>query len=80
MRTTLEPTDTDIVGAQANYSCNSNCVLQGSSSLRCRRVVSDSDTATGIGPSEWVDGSGMVDYPRCHCPGQLHFSTSTLKI
>ena len=39
-RTTLEPVDRDIVGGQANYSCNENCFLQGSSSLRCRRVVS----------------------------------------
>ena len=64
---TLEPTDKDIVGAQVNYSCFDNCVLRGSSSLRCRPVVS------GVG-SEWVNGSGAVEYPSCHCAGQLHFS------
>ena len=68
---TLEPTDDDIVGGQANYSCNATCVLQGSSSLRCRHVASGGITS---GPSEWVNGSGVVDPPSCHCAGQLCFS------
>ena len=69
-RTTLEPTNKDIVGGQANYSCNENCVLQGSSSLRCIRVVSGITT----GSYEWVNGSGVLDFPSCHCAGQLCFS------
>ena len=67
---TLEPTNNDIVGAQVNYSCFDNCVLRGSSSLRCKRVVSG---PVVIG-SEWVNGSDAVEYPSCYCASQLHFS------
>ena len=62
----LESTSSDIVGNQVNYSCSANCILQGSSSLRCRRVGG----LMGF-RYEWVNASGYVDSPKCLCQGRL---------
>ena len=62
---TLEPTTIDIVGAQANYSCNGDCTLVGSSSLRCMRVMHS------LNDYVWLDENGSDDYPNCVCSGEL---------
>lgn len=62
--TTLESTDTDIEGAQVNYSCNNGCELQGSNSLRCTVEV-----IAGLSQSEWVDDRGVITTPSCSCYG-----------
>ena len=65
--TTLESTDTDIQGAQVNYSCNNGCELEGSNSLRCSVKV-----IAGLLQSEWVDDrgdTGVVTTPSCSCYG-----------
>ena len=60
----LEPDNQDIIGAQANYSCNDNCILQGSKSLRCNVTP---------GGSEWVNEMGEAEFPNCSCSGQYLF-------
>ena len=60
----LESTKSDIVGSQVNYSCNSSCALQGSSSLRCKVVVMN-----GQPTSEWIDEMGNASIPSCTCDG-----------
>lgn len=61
---TLEPTDQDIVGSQANFSCKSGCLLYGSSTLRCRKI------ADPIIKYEWIDDTGGITSPSCICSGQ----------
>ena len=60
----LESTDSDIEGAQVNYTCNRSCTLQGSFSLRCRVSVNN-----GHLMSEWIDDMGDSATPRCICQG-----------
>ena len=66
---TLESAESDINGAQANYSCNDGCELEGSKSLRCQIVV------TGhIATSQWVNDTEQNKMPSCSCPppGRLY--------
>ena len=62
---TLESTSIDIVGAQANYSCNGDCTLNGSSSLRCMRGMQS------LNDYMWLDENGSDNYPNCVCSSEL---------
>jgi hypothetical protein len=68
----LESTEIDVRGAQANYSCNTDCVPDGSMSLRCRVCV-----LNGHSLSQWVNETGHPHLPHCFCPGNS-FTTSRI--
>ena len=58
----LESNTSDINGAQANYSCNDGCTLEGSKSLRCK--ISERNF---VSHSEWVNETSDLHTPRCLC-------------
>ena len=73
---TLEST-VFINGAQANYSCNDGCELQGSRSLQCLILIAGLSTT-----KQWVNETGQEDTPSCFCPttGRLQINYHTLYI
>ncbi|CAI8027913.1 hypothetical protein GBAR_LOCUS15899 [Geodia barretti] len=72
---TLESNESDINGAQANYSCNDGCELEGSKSLRCQIVVTNH-----LATSQWVNDTEQNEMPSCSCtpPGITPTHTFTV--